>query len=80
MVVLHQSSLFVFLTVNRNKLSWIDAPVLLFPENLLNVADLFLHLAGYLLGTAFDFQIWIPADFPCHLFDLAFYLINFPST
>ena len=51
-----------------------DAPLL--PQDFLDLADLFLRLAGYLLGSSFGFQIRLIADSSCHFLDLAFYLMN----
>jgi hypothetical protein len=43
---------------------------LLIPQNLLDLADLFLSFAGYLFGFALGLQLGIIGDFPGHFLDL----------
>jgi hypothetical protein len=38
-----------------------DTPLLLLPQNLLDLTDLFLNFTGYLFTGAFSFQLWIIA-------------------
>jgi hypothetical protein len=48
---------------------------LLLPHNLLDLTELFLNFAGYLLIGTFSFQAWIIAQFPGHLLDLALHFM-----
>jgi len=47
----------------------------LLPDDLLDLADLFLNLAGFGFLFAFGFQVRIHADFPGDLLDLALHLM-----
>jgi len=47
----------------------------LLPHNFLDLTELFLNFAGYLLIGTFSFQIWIIAQFPGHLLDLALHFM-----
>jgi hypothetical protein len=44
----------------------------LLPQDRLDLADLFLHFAGYLFTFAFGFQLGIIGDFPGHFLTLPF--------
>ena len=50
--------------------------ILLLPQDLLDLSDLFLNFAGSLFVLAFGFQIGIHADFPGDLLDLALHFVN----
>jgi hypothetical protein len=51
-------------------------PLSLFPQNLLDLTDLFLKFAGYLFGFAFGLQLGIIGDFPGHFLDFTLYLVK----
>jgi len=48
-----------------------DSTLSLLPQNLLDLADLFLNFAGYLFTCTFGFQLGIIGDFPGYFLDLA---------
>jgi hypothetical protein len=48
-----------------------DKLLSLLPHNLLDLTDLCLDFAGYLFSGTFSFQLWIIAQFPGDLLDLA---------
>jgi hypothetical protein len=48
----------------------------LLTQDLLNLADLFLHFTGYLFDFAFGCQLGIIAELPGYLFDLTLYFVK----
>jgi len=62
--------------VVRGTRRYIDTPLSLLPQNLLDLTDFFLNIAGDLFDFSFGPQLGIIGNFPGHLPDLTFQFVK----
>ena len=55
-----------------------DMSLSLFPQNNLDLTNLFLNVASYLFGFSFGLQLGIIGNFPDHFLDLTLCIVNLP--